>query len=133
MYVDFLFKIGVHMEAVKKDLSDTAKSLLLSCAQAMANSTEVNLNLFFISSELNNQELVLCYLAGQVEAFSSGSLTVRLADPQVVDRVTMGFAIYMVSCPSSTSEEVVTKVTDDMKLYSLGPYRNGFCLEDPKK
>jgi hypothetical protein len=109
-------------------LSPSGQELLDACAKAIALDKPSKIDLFLLTREQSFYEEAPDYLANQVELESRGEYTIRVADTALFASRVMGINRYLVRCPFGTPERMVTELTDDMFLVSVGPYSNGFEL-----
>lgn len=111
-------------------ISSSSRALLDACATAMARGTVDTLDLFTINREFSaNKDEIIRVLAFGVEKVTDTKRTVKEADSALFNSHVMGPALYIVVCDISKNErQVVTELADDMVLYVVGPYSNGFSL-----
>ena len=108
-------------------LSQNVKVMLDTCSNAIALNRSIDFSDFSVLGyDLDWFEETQTYLAEKVEQFSNGRHTVRHASSALfLNGGVMGTNLYLVRCPVGTSAGIVTELTDDMLLLSLGPYEDG--------
>ncbi len=112
-------------------LSRNTILLLEECGKLMAQGTvDFGLNLSPISREFGHSgEDMVAVIAAAAESASNGSRTVRQCDVAFFGALIQGPNLYLVACNSTVPSGKVTELTDDMILYCVGPYSNGFTIE----
>lgn len=108
--------------------SSNGQALLNACAQAIAYDLPSDIDLSSLHRERDFHADTPQYLAERVELLSQGSYTIRVADTALFKFHLKGINRYLVRCPVGTPDEVVTELTADMFLVSIGPYSNGFRI-----
>jgi hypothetical protein len=112
-------------------LSAIQRAVLRTCAEiAVSGKAGEKLDLFnvFIRDFHEVRDDIVLELSRTVQEISRGRRTVRKGDNALFANHVMGPCLYLVACNTADAKDVITDLTDDMVLYILGPYDDGFSL-----
>jgi hypothetical protein len=118
-------------KGVSMTLSKAVPSLLDKCAHAIVLGEKYDINLTALFPTFYREggmvEIVTT-LTERVEYYSDGARTVRLADKTLFRHEIKNTGLYLVRCSAGASKDIVTKLSDDMKLVMLRPCGDGLTV-----